>query len=104
MSNEPLVDRESAIAFLRKSVCKVVFTKADGTERILYATLKSEYLPERTIQEAEEQAQKPQRKPRPDNTLAVWDVEASAWKSFRLDSVTAFSTDSIYGQREFSKP
>lgn len=91
MSNEPLIDRQSAIAALQISICKVVFTKADGTERTMYATLMSEHLPETTIEEAKEAAQKPKRTV-PETTLPVWDVELGAWRSFRLDSVTAFST------------
>jgi hypothetical protein len=89
MNSTPLIDREETISLLRLSVCKVVFTKTDGTERTLYATLNSAYLPPR--KEDGETEAKP-RKPRPSNSIVAWDVENKDWRSFNLESVKSFTT------------
>jgi hypothetical protein len=86
MSNT-LLDRDNIIALLRNSVCKVIFTKADGTERTLYGTLNEQYLPTRK----DEDTEKPRRS-RPSNNIVAWDVENKNWRSFNLDTVTVFTT------------
>lgn len=59
----------------------VTFTKKDGTERIMKCTLQPESLPKVEVTE--------DKKPRKVNqdTIAVFDVEAKAWRSFTLKSV-----------------
>lgn len=58
----------------------VTFTKKNGEERIMKCTLKDEYI----ISE-----EKKSVSIRKENTevLPVWDLENSAWRSFRIDSV-----------------
>lgn len=58
----------------------VTFTKKDGTERKMECTLQeSVVVPHEKTTDRE--------KAKSDETLAVWDVEKSAWRSFRLDSI-----------------
>lgn len=90
MSNT-LLDRDNIVALLRNSVCKVVFTKSDGTERTLYGTLSEQYLPPRTKEDKEAESTKT-RRPRPSNNIVAWDVENMDWRSFNLDTVTVFTT------------
>lgn len=59
----------------------VTFTKKDGTERIMKCTLQPESLPKVEVTE-----DKKTRKVNQD-TIAVFDVEAKAWRSFTLKSV-----------------
>ena len=66
---------------LRAGVATVSFTKLDGTERTMRCTLKDDFLPEqyrgklfRSLTEGE-------------NTLRVYDLDLSEWRSFRIDSV-----------------
>lgn len=73
---------------LHQGICKVVFTKKNGDERIMHCTLQESMLPEQM--DIEEEIQK--KKPNPD-VLAVWDVEAKGWRSFRWDSIKNFSTE-----------
>jgi hypothetical protein len=82
------IDKQDVISKLHQSVCKVVFTKANGDNRILHCTLQESMLPAQV--DLEEQIQK--KKPNPD-VLAVWDVEAKGWRSFRWDSVKEFKTE-----------
>lgn len=71
---------------LREGVVSVVFTKKDGSERVMICTLNPELLPAQT--DIEEAVQK--KTPNPD-ILAVWDLEAQGWRSFRYDSIIGFS-------------
>ncbi len=71
---------------LKTSVLSVVFIKKDGTERTMVCTLNANLLPAQT--DLEEAVQK--KTPNPD-ILAVWDLEAQGWRSFRYDSIIGFS-------------
>jgi hypothetical protein len=82
MTNDEMKDS------LHQGMCKVVFTKKNGDERIMHCTLQESMLPEQM--DIEEEIQK--KKPNPD-VLAVWDVEAKGWRSFRWDSIKDFSTE-----------
>lgn len=68
---------------LRSCKCKVTFTKQDGTVRDMLCTLMEDYIIP--------QEKKTERVKTPsENTLSVWDLEKNAWRSFRIDSVSAF--------------
>ena len=82
MTNDEMKDS------LHQGMCKVVFTKKNGDERIMHCTLQESMLPEQM--DIEEEIQK--KKPNPD-VLAVWDVEAKGWRSFRWDSVKDFKVE-----------
>lgn len=69
---------------LLKHVCWVTFTKKDGTLRTLRCTLVESMLPERTG-ETKDRKQS-------DEVMPVFDLDAKAWKSFRLDSFKSIST------------
>lgn len=60
-----------------KGVVKVVFTKANGDIREMDCTLKQELLPE-TSQKSNHPV---------GDTMVVFDLDANAWRSFRLDRV-----------------
>ena len=85
MSN---IDKDNVVEKLKNGVCKVVFTKANGENRVMHATLNEEILPPQ--QDVEEYIQK--KKPNPD-VLAVWDTDKGAWRSFRWDSLKEFKTE-----------
>ena len=62
-------------------VVKVVFRKANGEIREMDCTLKPEILPE-TTQESNHTS---------GETMVVYDLDKSAWRSFRLDRVISWS-------------
>lgn len=73
---------------LENGVATVVFTKLDGTERQMKCTLLSEYLPvsdKQTLTEGKKHKES-------DHSLSVWDIEKSAWRAFRLDSIKEVRT------------
>ena len=69
--------RKWLIGLLESSPVEVTFTKRDGTERVMNCTLQPEYLPE-TVGDIRKKN---------DDSLAVYDLEAEGWRSFRWDSI-----------------
>ena len=66
---------------LREHVLEFTFTKVDGTERKMKATLKASFLPPIEDVKAETDLG-------PENVVRCWDVDKAAWRSFRTDTVT----------------
>lgn len=62
----------------------VVFTKKDGTERVMLCTTNPELVP---AVEVTESAEPKKEKKKNDEVMPVYDLEAKAWKSFRWDSI-----------------
>ena len=79
-------DKEQIRSDLREGIVEVRFTKTDGSERVLNATLKEEHLPEIKPVDPDAPAKK-KKVPNPD-VQNVWDVDAKGWRSFRWDTVT----------------
>lgn len=73
--------REDLKNSLRAKVGTVTFTKQNGDERIMRCTLQESVLPAQT--DLEESIQKKA----PTDSLAVWDLDKNAWRSFRYDTV-----------------
>lgn len=74
---------------LQNGVITVKFEKVDGTERTMQCTLLPQYLPEEYRDKA------PMLTETAPQTISVWSVEDSGWRSFRIDSVKTV-TDSFY--------
>lgn len=74
--------REWLRELLRERIVGVTFIKKDGTERVMQATLSENFIPEATNSENSATTRK-----KTDESLAVWDIEAQGWRSFRWDSV-----------------
>jgi len=62
---------------------EIYFTKTDGTERLMFATLNPKLIPNDRFPEGNSSTL---RKESPD-ALRVYDTEKQAWRSFRWDSV-----------------
>jgi len=77
MSN--VISKTSIIQELEEGVVSIKFTKNDGSIRTMSATLNSEYV---TFAESDDLATTVKKSAQP-----VWDTEASAWRSFRWDSL-----------------
>ena len=80
-SEENIIVREELIQDLKDGICKVTFTKKDGTERLMKCTLASKFMP---ITESTKTTE--DKEPNLD-IIKCWDLEKEAWRSFRLDSV-----------------
>tara|TARA_Y100000389_G_C17156594_1_gene362254 strand:- start:220 stop:486 length:267 start_codon:yes stop_codon:yes gene_type:complete len=83
------LNKDQIIEDLKNTIGKIVFTKVNGDERVMFATLNENMLPKQI--DVEEAIQK--KKPNPD-VLAVYDVKAPGWRSFRWDSLKSFEVSS----------
>jgi hypothetical protein len=79
--------REDIKKLLHEKVLTVLFTKKDGTKRAMTCTLLPEHLP--VVDKKEGDEVKPLKK-QSEESLAVWDIEAKAWRSFRIDSIDSY--------------
>ena len=70
---------DTLVKNLKQNVVKVNFTKVNGEERTMNCTLHESVLPVSTMSQKERKENQ--------EVLAVWDVDKSAWRSFRLDSI-----------------
>jgi hypothetical protein len=75
------MEKTQIVESLHQGVCEVVFTKADGTERILKCTLQN-LAPTGQRMLSENPADR--------DVIPVWDVESLSWKSFNVNSVKSF--------------
>jgi len=73
--------RSALSILLSESICKVLFEKIDGSERVMKCTLRPELLPP-------PKGEKSDKKPNLD-ALPVYEIagDKSGWRSFRLDSL-----------------
>lgn len=69
---------------LRNEGAEIVFTKVDGDERVMRCTLNESKIPA-------EFAPKGSKRAHSDESIAVFDIDANGWRSFRWDSVKAVS-------------
>ena len=84
-----IVDKNALLADLRQNIIEIIFTKIDGTNRVLRGTLQSRLLPslpELTEEELKVKKPKKEKKENPD-VFAVYDVEQKGWRSIRWDSI-----------------
>ena len=79
--------RDELMTLLKENVVVVKFTKKDGTERTMKATLQEDIIPQATKEDPLSQ-----KKIRAINeeVIPCWDTEKEGWRSFRIDSVVSF--------------
>jgi hypothetical protein len=75
--------KEQLMEMLRKEVVEVTFLKLDGEERVMPCTLHPGIVPAPEVKEGDTVRTKKQN----DKVLAVWALEAKAFRSFRYDRV-----------------
>lgn len=87
MTDEPFSLRDHIKGILKDEVVTIRFTKSDGTERKMRCTLIEQFLP------SEFQADYVSKKSENKDVIAVWDLDAKGWRSFRVDTVISFDTE-----------
>lgn len=66
--------------------CTVVFTKADGSTRVMNCTTSEAYVPP-----SPNEGKAPQRAPNP-SLIRAYDLDINEWRSFNVDRVQSFKT------------
>lgn len=75
--------REWITGVLRNGPATVTFTKRDGSTRVMKCTLQEGVaIPHQHTTDRVKEVNP--------SVLPVWDIESSAWRSFRLDTITSF--------------
>jgi hypothetical protein len=87
-----MIEKYELKQILQDNVMSVVFTKVDGSERTMNCTLIPEYVPQKPVVERQQLLTESLPRAESPDTLAVWDVDANGWRSFRLDSIKAART------------
>ena len=72
--------KESIRSQLPQSAMNIEFIKTDGTTRNMLCTLQEDIA-------IPHEKKTDRQKAESDETVAVWDLEKSAWRSFRVDSI-----------------
>jgi hypothetical protein len=75
--------RDGLIDLLRHNVVTVTFTKVSGEERVMTCTLQANHIPNAPTQNGELVVETKTTS----NNIAVWDVNANGWRSFRVNNV-----------------
>lgn len=73
---------------LENGICRVTFTKKDGTERVMWCTQRPDLIPE-------EFAPKDSGRKTNDDNVTVFDLEKGAWRSFIRDNVKDWNTETV---------
>jgi len=81
-----LIDPVALKHDLKGQVVEVIFTKLNGETRRMRATLSPEYVPQENHTEVVEQMLLNEENNAP-QAIAVWDIDARGWRSFRSDRV-----------------
>ena len=77
------INKTNLKELLKKKIVEVKFKKKDNSERLMTCTLRSEMVP---IYEKKTNRTKPEK----EDTLAVWDLDKQAFRSFNIDSVIEY--------------
>ena len=75
------MNKPDIIQQLKEGVIEVKFTKADGSQRVMSATLNDQYVT------YDESKMSPTSDVKARTAQSVWDINASGWRSFRWDSL-----------------
>ena len=86
-----MITKEELKERLKITTAKIKFQKMDQSTREMHCTLSAKYLPESKDFNEKKSKIKPEN---PDN-ITVWDLEKSAWRSFRVNSILNYSFQSI---------
>lgn len=75
-----MISKGELIEMLNEGIISVQFEKTDGTLRTMRCTLREDM-----IRAHENKTDR--KKIANENVLPVWDIDADAWRSFRVDSI-----------------
>ena len=82
------MDRSEMIEELLKRECRVIFRKVSGESRDMICTLNPDVIPAATNTDPLSQTKVRELN---EEVLAVWDIKAAGWRSFRVENVVSFS-------------
>jgi len=90
MSEPKKVTRQDIIDTLTQAAHMIEFTKVDGSNRRMCATLVPDQLPPQQTQEGVGSLVNKTK-----DSVAVWDMDVQGWRSFRLENLIMLGTDMV---------
>jgi len=85
---EVIYERDVLLNDLRRNVIEVHFTKVNGEERVMRCTLMPDALPAQYRESNEDRALERKFHSENPTSIAAWDIDKNAWRSFRVESVS----------------
>jgi hypothetical protein len=79
--------RAGLLDMLHAGYTTVTFTKADGSERVMVCTLRSDLLPDEPPAAAPKDPADAKIRKENLDVMRVFDTEKNGWRSFRIDSI-----------------
>jgi hypothetical protein len=86
-----MINKDEIKDQLKNNIGTIKFKKKDNSIRIMKCTLSEELLPESDFNPETYKSKKISNA----DSLAVWDLDKLAWRSFRLDSILEYSFETI---------
>jgi hypothetical protein len=87
-----MFDYNQLIEGLQSGVCRVIYTKVDGSTRHAKATLASQFLPEDTLESGGSLLTEGDGD---QEVVTYWDLDVDGWRRFRVSAVTSFNVESL---------
>lgn len=89
--------KDFIIPALEGGICEVQFYKADGTLRVMKATLNKDIIYSNGRKEETDTAYpKKDKKPIKEDLIILYDVESSAWRSFKISRMLPSGFKKLY--------
>ena len=88
-----MFDYNEIVEALKRGICRVTFTKVDGSNRVMFATLRSDLIPEEF--EAEGNQSLLTEGDGEYDVVTVWDTHVDGWRRFRLDRLIEFTPPKV---------
>ena len=82
-----MFNREEMLSALRHGPVNLTFIKKYGTIRDMRCTLREAMIPTEAMPTGES------KKKKNDDVISVFDLDKDDWRSFRVDSVTAYAAE-----------
>jgi len=80
------VNRDEVTSYLSSGLCRITFTKKDGTERTVTGTLNRDLIPADKLPKNTDRVHSIDVQP-------VYEVDLVEWRSFRWDSVISYEAE-----------
>ena len=86
--------RDAMMVLLKKSKCKIVYTKVDGTSQTRNGTLMEDLIPmEGHFQLDTSNHDEYIKKPENLSIVPYWDLDKMGWRSFRVENLVELYVD-----------
>ena len=93
-----VITREALRTAMQRGACTVDFTKKDGTNRKMFATLNPEYIPVEALPKEGHTATVNE------NILAVYDLDVHGWRSITIASIKSVTRHTKAAMESMTTP